>query len=90
MQRALDAKEAALRKLQSEFDDWYLTIHGPGLTDADLQRALETAVRRAQQAEQQLAELRAAVRARRTVKVAAVSRKWPRHWRLRSSNQTKH
>lgn len=90
MQQALDAKEAALRKLQTEFDDWCLTIHGTGLTDADLQRALQTAVRRAQQAEQKLAELRAAVYARKVVKVAAVSRKWPRHWRLRSSKQPQH
>lgn len=85
MQRALDAKEAALRKLQGEFDDWYLTQHGPGLTDADLQRALQTVVRRAQQAEQKLAQLRAAVYARKAVKVAAVSRR-----RLRSSKQPQH
>lgn len=89
MQKALDAKEAAIQRLRGQRDALYEKTAGPGLTKSDLHTALQGALIRAQEAERKLADLRASVFARRAMKMAAVSRKWPRNWRPKSSEDSK-
>lgn len=76
MQRALDAKEATIQGLRRELRAVYAKTLGPGLTDSDLQQALQAALARAENAERRLADFRAAVFAHGAMRVASISRKW--------------